>query len=209
MTQEFQLLSNDNSSAISWLVGLYYSHIKAADAPFPIFFQGNALFPIDVHSEQRVESYAAFGEAHVKLTSATGMTLGVRYSQDSLDLSGNTYFGSAHTSLAGPYKRHKKFDEPTWRLGIDHKFTDDVLAHRIYSRGYKMGFYDLLVTSGVPKPPVNSEKPDAVEVGVKSDWLNRRLRVNASSFYYKYKDMQAERVNDFEPQGDESLTSQR
>jgi iron complex outermembrane receptor protein len=37
---------------------------------------------------------------------------------------------------------------------------------------------------------VNPETIDAYEVGIKSEWLNKRLRANASAFLYNYKNLQ-------------------
>ncbi|MGO4610745.1 TonB-dependent receptor, partial [Variovorax sp. 2RAF20] len=38
--------------------------------------------------------------------------------------------------------------------------------------------------------PYDDETVDAFEVGAKSEFLDRRLRLNAAAFYYDYQDLQ-------------------
>lgn len=54
-------------------------------------------------------------------------------------------------------------------------------------RGFKSGVYNL--TNPV-QPVVKPETLDAFELGVKSDLLDRRLRLNVAGFYYQYKNIQ-------------------
>jgi iron complex outermembrane receptor protein len=79
---------------------------------------------------------------------------------------------------------------PTGRIGVNHHLARDVMAYVQYSRGYRSSaFNGGALTAGT----LNVAKPeylDDVEGGFKSQWLGHRLQVNASAFYYKYRDQQ-------------------
>lgn len=79
---------------------------------------------------------------------------------------------------------------PTGRVGINHHFSKDVMAYAQYSRGYRSSAFNggaLTVGSlNIALP----EYLDSYEAGFKSQWLNRRVQLNASAFYYKYKNQQ-------------------
>jgi iron complex outermembrane receptor protein len=84
-----------------------------------------------------------------------------------------------------------RWSKPTWRISLDHDLTRDVLVFASYNRGFKSGAYAI---SNLANPPVSPEILDAYEAGFKSTLLDRRLRFNASAFYYKYKDIQLRKV---------------
>ncbi|MFT4251854.1 MAG: TonB-dependent receptor, partial [Caulobacter sp.] len=60
-----------------------------------------------------------------------------------------------------------------------------------YNRGYKSGgFFTGQTADEADLEPYADETVDAFEVGAKSEFLDRRLRLNAAAFYYDYKDLQ-------------------
>ena len=94
------------------------------------------------------------------------MTLGIRQTKDELDNSGTTYFGlrsSGGIPRAPGYSSSRTFDETTWRINLDHNFTDNIMAYLSYNRGYKMGQYLLVNVSGLPGPALDPEILDAYE----------------------------------------------
>ena len=88
--------------------------------------------------------------------------------------------------LSGPFS-DKRTD---YRVALSHDWTDDVMTYVQYSTGYKGGglnprpFYPQQVLSFGP------ETLKAYEVGVKSQLLDNKLRLNAAVFYNQYKDIQ-------------------
>jgi iron complex outermembrane receptor protein len=64
-----------------------------------------------------------------------------------------------------------------------------------FSHGFKGGGYnDQVGTGGTPitaaeKSPTNPEKADSFEVGMKSEWFDRRVRLNEALFYVRYTDL--------------------
>lgn len=95
-------------------------------------------------------------------------------------------FGVVHDS--------KKWSEPTFRASLSYQITPDLFGYGTYSHGFRAGGYnDQVGTSGNPitddeKTPTNPEKADSFEVGIKSEMLDGRLRINEALFYVQYED---------------------
>jgi iron complex outermembrane receptor protein len=86
---------------------------------------------------------------------------------------------------------------PTWRVAVDHNFTDDVHGYISYNRGFKSGGYNVVAPALAPYAP---EKLDAYELGLKTQFLDRRLTLNTSAFYYNYNNIQVSRFVNGSPQ---------
>ena len=99
------------------------------------------------------------------------------------------------------------FNKVTWRVSLNYLWSDDVMTYISHARGFKGGDINGAVMAfGLPfEDPVPTEVHaqfeeevtiaapeilDAVEVGIKSTWLDGALRLNSSFFYYRYKDQQ-------------------
>ena len=189
----------------------------AGNTAFPPVYLGTPFF----RSNQRdftLKSYGIFGEAYYNLTDTVKVTVGVRYNDDKKSVSQRTTLANfavpfgVTSAFSSPFvgsfdadpgragnqltqDRNANFSEITGRAVIDWKITDDSLLYASYSRGYKSG--------GVNPPlsPVfavsenfNPEFIDAFEVGSKNSFLDGRLRLNATGFYYKYKGLQLSRI---------------
>jgi iron complex outermembrane recepter protein len=88
---------------------------------------------------------------------------------------------------------HEKLDENnvSWLGGLDWKPADNLLAYVNITRGYKAGGFPTLPASFDPADaPVRQEKLTDYEVGVKTQFFDRHLLVDAAAFYYTYDDKQ-------------------
>jgi len=74
----------------------------------------------------------------------------------------------------------------TPKFGIDYRIAEDKLLYLTATRGFKSGGFNFSTFQGSFDP----EYVWAYELGLKSDWLDGRLRVNTSVFYYDYSDLQ-------------------
>jgi iron complex outermembrane recepter protein len=189
VTQEIRLQSSWDKHW-NWMAGLYYFDFDAEYLPLQLAgVIGGAAAPIDIYSEVQTESAAVFGEFSYEITDTTKLTVGVRYTEDELDLSGQTQFANGAVS-APAYEDSSDFEETTYRVVLDHNLTEDVLLYGSYSTGYKAGVYNLVVTSGVPADALPPETVDAFELGFKSDLADGTLRLNGATFYYEYENLQ-------------------
>ncbi len=85
-----------------------------------------------------------------------------------------------------PFTREETFDDISPRFVVDYKVTDDALLFFSASRGYKAGGFN----TQEPNSFFDDESVWNFEGGVKSEWFDGDLRVNASAYYFKYKDRQ-------------------
>jgi iron complex outermembrane receptor protein len=85
----------------------------------------------------------------------------------------------------------------TGKAGLQYHFTDSLMAFAFYAKGYKGVAYDL-VTATTPQEaaqfPVKSEKSDDYEVGLRSEWLERRLILNTTLYDTEYSNFQVQTI---------------
>jgi iron complex outermembrane recepter protein len=134
--------------------------------------------------DARTRSFAAFGEAYYKLSDATKLTVGLRYTKDKKSIRTRTIFLGAPPPYA---EASGSYDAFTGRVVLDHKLSEDNLLYASFSRGFKGG--GLNVANAV-SPTFNPEFINAFEVGSKNQFLDRKLQANFSAFYYDYKNLQ-------------------
>jgi len=77
------------------------------------------------------------------------------------------------------------------KLGVDYQFTPDTLGYFTASYGFKSGgFNGANANTATQLIPYKPETLMAYEFGLKSMLLDNSLQINASTFYYDYKDKQ-------------------
>lgn len=167
----------------------------------------------------KLKSYGLFGEVYFDISDRLKLTAGLRYNNDDKQVRARStllsflnpysndgdpfespFVGSFDADPGTPgnqlvQEREVGFDEFTGRAVIDYEITPDSLLYASYSRGYK---------SGGINPPLQPifevsetfapEQIDAFEIGSKNAFLNGALQLNATAFYYKYKDLQLSRI---------------
>jgi iron complex outermembrane recepter protein len=177
-------LQSTGTGRLTWSTGLYF--LRSAGYFQPLATQlalpfGDIL--IVNTANEGLKSYAGFGQMNYAFTSATHLTVGLRYTEDQRTDS------ATQTSPFGfqSVDTGKDFSKLTWRFALDHQFTPDVLGYISDNRGFKSGTYD---PQTLPAVVLKPETLDAYEIGIKSDWLDHRLRVNAAAYYYDYTNVQ-------------------
>jgi iron complex outermembrane receptor protein len=95
------------------------------------------------------------------------------------------------TDASAP-KRSETENEFTGTVALNYQISDDVLSYVKYSRGFRAGTYgeDLVYLDAGDGLYAKPEYIDAYELGMKGEFLNSRLRLNAALFYYDYTDQQ-------------------
>ena len=186
-TQEFQLASPAGSK-IQWLAGVFYYYNDLKNDPFRT--SGLAVSPntfVDTNSDQRTNSYAAYGQTTVPVTKSTNFTVGMRYTIDKRKLDDTVLTSNPATPHNVFPTEHSEYKKLTWRFAVDQKLGDRILAYGSYSRGFKSGLYN---QTNPGTPPVKPQTIDAYEIGLKSDLLDRHVRLNLSAFHYDLSDVQ-------------------
>ena len=79
----------------------------------------------------------------------------------------------------------------SWRGGLNYKPNSDSLIYGLVSRGYKAGVYPAIVAPFSNQLHyVGQEQLTSYEVGTKLSFLDRKLQVELSAFYYDYRNKQ-------------------
>jgi iron complex outermembrane receptor protein len=210
-SQEFQV-SSATGGPLQWIVGAYYSHNKTGVKDLE-FLRGNFLDRgIRRHGPLTTESFAGFAQATYEITDDTRITGGLRYTKDKL-VTSQVYEGTTLSTIpATPAQnasgvrsnvvpeQKASFDNLSYRVALDHHFTPDVMVFASMNTGYKAGGFNtgtmctITIIGNCPAAniasPVKPEKLTAYEVGFKTDLFDRKVRFNASAFYYDYKNLQ-------------------
>lgn len=194
-SQELQLLSQGEGK-LKWIVGAFYfdgegnNDPKSNRAGFPLTPGPSDVLDQRTYPEITTKSYAAFGQLSYALASGTNVTAGLRYTDEERNLTAtslNLFNGSELPPSFAPVNQSASASKLTWRLSVDQKFGDDIMAYASYNRGFKSGGF----SADTPTlPSFRPEQLDAYEVGLKTQLFDRRLRFNASAFYYDYKNIQ-------------------
>lgn len=198
-TQELQLLST-GSGPFKWVLGGFYMWGKGSQDPSRIsgiFTFGNNGYS-DLTTNQTLNSYAGFAQGTYSITDETNITAGIRYTSDKRHLvaerigfNGNIPPSGAFVILNPEVTATKTFNKLTWRLSIDHRFSDQLMGYASYNRGFRSGAF---VPQTFPPQVLEPEVVDAYEVGLKSDLFDRRLRFNLAAYYYSQKNLQVMQI---------------
>lgn len=190
-SQEIQLAS-PSGGVLTWTAGAYYFHETAEYNPVHLY--GGLFFPVSdiyYYTVSKTNSYALYGQATYALEKNTHVTGGFRYTYEPRSIYINDPVLIPGVGNVGPPPTYgsKTFSSPSWRLSLDHRFNDQLLGYVSYNRGFKSGGWNAAQNPAIAFSP---EKLDAYEIGIKANTADHRLQVNASPFFYKYKDMQVE-----------------
>lgn len=203
-SQELRLASGAGDR-ISWIIGGYYFHDKLTTAsyydllrdlrdptaPMNGFDPANSIGLLRYPYEQKTTSLAAFGQADIKLNDRLTATLGLRYSTDKIKFDFSSFFDEEGFIVPlVDINDSRRFKDLSWRAALAWQ-GDNILLYASASKGYNSGgFAGGAATDPLQLQPFGSEKLFAYEAGFKSDLFDRRLRFNASAFYYDYRDLQ-------------------
>jgi len=195
-SQELQLSTESEKN--KFVSGLYYFHesnigqqfvpyngllVGRGDTFLQGFFGGGRI---------KTKAGAIYAQDTYSVTPELRLTLGARYSIEKKSVDDQSQFDLARPfSLTNPILTPHHIDDKTFRsftpkIGIDYNIAPDVMFYASFSKGFKSGTYNL----GGVSPALRPEKVDAYEVGLKSTFLDRRVRANLAGFYYDYSDLQ-------------------
>jgi len=198
-------LAMQPTDSISAVFGLFYMNLTHDVNTITLI---NGLVP-GAFSSQRVkseeDSVAAFAQVYWDLTDRLRLGAGLRYTTIDIDLrSENTsYFlpgmhpynysaNIANAAVVGGFvaEGSESWTEPGGKISLDYTLAPDVMLYAYYARGFKSGGFNGRITDPLDIGPFAPEFIDSFEVGLRSDWFDRRLRANLAVFYSKWDDMQ-------------------
>lgn len=201
-TRTFQqeLLLVGDLDKLNLTAGLFYYQARSGFEPLSLRSSVIPAQNLDRFGTMRTKSYAAFLQGTYAISDQTSLTAGLRYTRDEREIVGSDTSVAGHpsgpgvvlrTSATNAFGDERTYNKLTWRFALDHQINDDILLYGSVSRGFKSGIFN---TTNPYQRPASPETLDAYEVGIKSDLLDRTVRLNLSGFYYDYKDIQLVRV---------------
>lgn len=202
-SQELRL-NGSIGDMVDFTVGAFYSDQKSVyftrqdiryivpGVPF-LFLQFTGDDPVNADSK------AAFGTVIVRPTDGLTLTGGLRYTDEHKDYTftrirwdGGVLTDPFGVGALNGLQANYDGNRLDWRLSADYRFSPEVLAYVTVGTGFKGGgvtarpFDRFQAVNGSFDP----ETVTAYEIGVKTDLLDRRLRLNMSAFINDYKDIQ-------------------
>lgn len=184
LSQELQLAARGDA-AIDWLVGLY----AYDDESRSNFYQLTPVISPDPTHDRTSESqearYAVFGQATWRLSERWGVTGGLRLGRDEYSLA---TIGTGSDDSPVLTSDDDNWRNTSWRLDLEYAATETMLVFGGASTGFRSG--GLSIGPGGVLDAFDPEKLFAYEAGIKSQWLDRRLTLNGSAFFYDFRDMQ-------------------
>ncbi|MEH6544060.1 MAG: TonB-dependent receptor [Porticoccaceae bacterium] len=169
-------------------------------------------------------TWGLFAQGDLHLTDSLILTLGVRYTEEEKDVdialgqflsiadggtpydgngvgTGQTFPGQP-CSVAEPKCTTFDFtDNGSWnswspKVGLQWFYNESSSAYFSWSKGHRSGGYNLRNTNPDFAPgPTEQETQNAWEVGLKSEWMDGRVTMNAAVFRNIYDDVQRDTLD--------------
>ncbi|GAB7554892.1 TonB-dependent receptor [Novosphingobium sp. 11B] len=167
-------------------------------------------------SDVSFRNWALFGQATYAFLPELRLTLGGRYTHDSVSFthvrgaaidaatglpmaaSGLLPYGAGGTIASGgngtdTSRGNTSANNFSGKAVLQYDVMDDVMVYGSYTRGYKGPAFNVFFNHTAPNnaEPIDPEKSNSFEVGFKSQWFDRIVQLNAAAFLVDYKGFQA------------------
>lgn len=175
---------------MDYVVGGMYQYNNSPSEltnPTAIFMGGSFITVVETPIVRGGDSkeQSVFGNLTFYLTEDTELSLGARHieyeSQSVLNVSGNVLSDIDN-----------EWSHNIYSVSLKHQFTDDMMGYISYGSSWRPGVEAVGNFSYGQTPLERSfvnldpETSDSYEVGIKSTWLDNRLRVNVAAYYQEF-----------------------
>ncbi len=206
--QELRLVSNSDSK-LTWIGGLFYNKLDRFQdtREFTPHYPEYLGITVPDDMEYIAQQYddlvekALYGELTYHITDKWQVTTGLRYYDYTYNVDSGNGFPIADIDLE--LTRVSQTNNGTlFKFNTSYQLADDIMTYLTVSEGYRIGSGNGLDpcdgTQGsgqtvCAQPDEIEYKPDSTvnyEVGVRSQWFDRRLTLNGSIFFVDWEDPQ-------------------
>ncbi len=170
----------------------------------------NVMFDLDQfnYMTQETDSYAAYAQSTFAFNDRWSGTLGMRYTRDEKDFFVQSLRMRTPVPLLPPSSQSNSWSDTSLRAGLDVRVTDDVLLYLSVAEGFKSGGFNGRARNVGELEGYDPETILAYEIGMKSEWLDRRLRLNLAAFFSDYQDVQLTEQHLDESTGSQTIVTQ-
>ncbi len=202
-TLELRLVSSTDGF-LDWIGGLYYEDSSTKFIVTDIYHGPDQLlfgfFPltdgivaINQNGDGSGHEEAVYGEVGLNFTADTRLLLGYRYSDIEWGILYNEangffdYWQGFNEWVGIPFETQE--DVSTYKLSLEHIFNEDIFGYALASSGYRRGGFN--PASAISKfSTYDSDTLWNYEIGLKTTWLDGRLRANMAAYYIDWTDIQ-------------------
>ncbi len=196
VTQEFRL-SSKSGGAFEWLVGMFYTKEDAVQGQFvwlgqldgsPLAAPYDSMFSTlaNLALPSTYKEFAVFANGSWRIGERFKIDAGVRQARNEQWFSQNVSEGILVPLGDAPGESSE--DVLTWSLSPQFKFGDDSMVYARIATGYQPGGPNVAL-EGVP-PQVDSSMLTSYELGLKSQFADRRVQLDLAAFRIDWEDVQ-------------------
>ena len=189
VSTEFRV-QNTDESRWQWNLGFLYAHDEGIDTNRT--FVGAEMrfglpegFLIDREdSTSEADTWAIFGQLDYDITDKLILSAGGRYSEETKQSNISGFGGALEQELSV----EDTFTDFSPRFAFTYEANESLTYYGTISKGFKSGGVQL-----APDPELETFDPETLwnyEIGVKTDLLDQRLRLNVALFYMDWTDLQ-------------------
>lgn len=182
ITQELQAQGQALDDKLDWIVGAFFfkeTGDQRLKDDIPLF----GLFDLPpTFLDIETTSWAVFAQGTYAITDRFSAFAGIRYTEDDKDFDASIFtFFPERTEVS----LSEKFSSVTPTFGLEFQAADNIYAYANITRGFKAGGFNGLAVANatVLRAVYDPQYVWAYEGGLKTDWLENRLRANIAVFY--------------------------
>ena len=186
--------TDSHSDTFDYVVGMFHmqeefdqtNYQNLGFPPLPQFFplEEPESAPLLANISQESISTSFFGQTDINLTDQLALVVGGRFNLDEKEVLVSRPGGFAVSDGVD-------WDHFTWKAGFNYYVNDDLMFYANAATGYKGGGYNSRATLPNNVGPYEPETLLAWEAGMKGDFADGRVRLNAAAFIGNYEDVQA------------------
>lgn len=145
------------------------------------------LLVVPFEYEIENDAYAVYGEYTWQFTSDLAVSVGARYSVDERAVNLQNTFGED----AQVIRVADEWSDFSPGITLSYQWSETVNSYAKVASGYRSGGFNIRAsTDSAFRTPFDPETLTSFEVGVKSELLDSRLRLNVAVFRFVYEDRQ-------------------
>ena len=192
-TQELRF--SHSTETTNWVAGAYFiEDDKEGSVALLLLPETPGGFSYLSAYEQETSAWAIFGQFDHDFANNFGISVGLRYSDESKDFDNTASLTLLANDVTVPLvdvEHSASFSNVSGSVTANWTPAPGQLVYASYSRGFKSGgFNGGLVFSPIEVEPFVEEILTAYEVGFKSLFFDNRVRLSAAGFFYDYEDLQ-------------------
>jgi outer membrane receptor protein involved in Fe transport len=191
---EARLTSPNAHDVIAWVTGLYLASSSLNEQRATYFLAAPQNPAIATNDSNVDTTFAGFGEADLRLSRHWRTTAGIRVAVTQNEF---TEAASGFAFVGVPANTHAVVTEHpiTPRWSVAYRPTDSNFLYATIAKGFRIGGINTATPFQCGATPPKSYSSDSLwsyEAGAKNLLLGGRLRVDASVYYMRWRDIQEE-----------------